>query len=133
MLTRILAAATLSFTLVACNGTQTTAEPDDAMDAMMAETSVRWTWTQTGIGPDEIPQNEIRLVDEDGNEKHMVVCNGVPAQSDIEESDTAVRCWWAGGGNDYAVFETDAGLSVQTRWVDEESGFGEWEELIVIK
>lgn len=128
MFKRFAAVAALSLMLAACNGTR-----DSDNERSMDGSVLRWTWEQTGTGPDEIPQYEIKLVDDASDEKHMVVCNGVPATQEIEESDTAVRCWWAGGGNDYAVFEVDGGYSVQTRWVDEESGFGEWEELIVVQ
>jgi len=98
---------------------------------------IRWTAQQTGVGEAEAPQMKLSLLN-DKTQKSLydTECAGtvsVDAVTDAEGNLTSMRCWWAGGGDDYAVFETENALSVRHRTVDEEAGYGEWEEVAVIR
>lgn len=95
--------------------------------------SVEWKSEQTGTGEFGEPQMNVTLVNSEGTVVVDEECIGVVSPIDLQEEAnvlTSVRCWWAGGGNDYlAATDANGNLTVKTRWVDEESGFGAWEEL----
>lgn len=95
--------------------------------------AVSWQSEQTSTGEFGEPQMNITLVDADGNVSADEECIGVVSPIDLPEEEhviDAVRCWWAGGGNDFVATTNPSGdLIVKTRWVDEESGFGEWEAI----
>ena len=95
--------------------------------------SVKWQSEQTGTGEFGEPQMNVTLVNSEGTVVVDEECIGVVSPIDLQEEAnvlTSVRCWWAGGGNDYlAATDANGKLTVKTRWVDEESGFGAWEEV----
>ncbi len=83
---------------------------------------------------DGIPQNKISLKTVATQEELFTTsCIGTTQVTDIadlSESPAYIRCWWAGGGDDYALFIGDAEKAViRHRTVDEEAGYGEWEDL----
>lgn len=129
MFTRRLATLSCTLLLAAC-AAQAPVETDDTANEPL---TVRWSWSQIDTGPDDIPVYEVKLIDGNDEARYVASCNGVVSTSTIEESDIAVRCWWAGGGEDFAVIDGDDGWTVQKRWVDEESGFGEWEEVAALQ
>lgn len=94
-------------------------------------------WVSTHIGADDqgIPEAklELKVVGSPDNVLYTTSCLGVPSSEQIQDAEgsiASVQCWWAGGGNQWAVFVGDAEqLTVKTRTVDEEVGYGEWETL----
>ncbi len=83
---------------------------------------------------DGIPQNRIALKVVGAKEElFSTTCIGTTQVADIAdlaESPAYIRCWWAGGGDDYALFIGEAEqATIRHRTVDEESGYGEWEDL----
>lgn len=97
---------------------------------------IQWKAVQTGDGSVEPPATHLILQNAETEEAlYEADCIGIAQMNAIQEEGViaSVRCWWAGGGDDYAVIDGDQILYVQHRWVDEEVGFGEWEEVSTIK
>jgi hypothetical protein len=128
----LLAALTLTLTACALQNIQ----PDE--DAQMMGKRVMMEWYAYNEGEDAmgIPQN--RLVLKTGGvdivELYETRCAGTTQVADIPDLDavssTYIRCWWAGGGEDFAVFIGEAeSATVRHRTVDEEAGFGPWKDL----
>ncbi len=93
-------------------------------------------WYAYAQGEDEngIPQNDLSLkVVGTKEELFTTSCAGTTQVADIAdlaESPAYIRCWWAGGGDDFAVFIGDAEqATIRHRTVDEEAGYGAWEDL----
>lgn len=92
--------------------------------------ALHWSWLQTGTGSVGQPINDLMLVEEkSGNTVGGTQCEGVVAATTDIPNALSIRCWWAGGGEDFAVMQSGSMLLVQKRYVDEESGFGPWETL----
>ena len=123
--------ATLS--LLACtaqtpsNGDTTSSHPS------MKRAAMEWTAVQTGTGESDMPEMEIVLqVAGTGEELYRTMCAGTTSTEaqDMEGSVASIQCWWAGGGDQYGVFIGDAEeATIRHRTVDEEAGFGAWEDL----
>lgn len=97
---------------------------------------IQWVATHTGADDQGIPESTLELkVVGSPNEVLYTTdeCLGVPSMEqlqDVEGSIASIQCWWAGGGDQWAVFVGDAEqLTVKTRTVDEEAGYGEWQDL----
>lgn len=131
---RLLPFAILALTLSACS------EPSPVThtkpDAPTAK-RVPMEWYAYSEGDDEngIPQNRLVLktAGEDRQELFVAECAGTTQVADIpdlSDSVSYIRCWWAGGGEDFAVFIGDAEqATIRHRTVDEESGYSDWEDL----
>lgn len=124
--------AGLALTLAACN-TQTTTDTDTP--SMGKRMPVEWVAVDTGekVGEGDMPVTKITLqVAATKEEIYSTSCMGTASteMQDVEGSIAAIQCWWAGGGDQYAAFVGDAEqLTVRHRTVDEESGFGAWEDV----
>lgn len=123
--------AALSFVLLlaACNMQQ---QPDGPAAKRMP---VMWTAEDAGMDENGMATTNIMLTTEgDAEMLFATTCNGTASTEnlDIEGSIASIQCWLPGGGDQYAVFVGDAEeLTIMHRTVDEEAGFGEWEEISV--
>ena len=113
---------------------------DNSMDTMPAgkRAAMEWQGEQTGTGEFDTPETTLKLVVTDsGEELFSTTCTGTfsPSTSEVEPFDGKVplsiaTCWWAGGGDEYGAFIGAADeLTIMHRTVDEEAGFGVWEEI----
>ncbi len=94
--------------------------------------SASYTWETKDIGTEDMPKTEVSLVDESGEVVYKTECTGTASEesmTDADDAETAIRCWFAGGGDDYAVFEADGEMVVRHRGVDEASGFSDWRDM----
>lgn len=96
--------------------------------------ALEWRTQDAGVNEMDIPQQQLSLmrIREGGREALFTTqCQGIASPSElIEGSLASIRCWWAGGGDDYAAFAAEGGtIEVKTRYVDEESGMGPWDVL----
>jgi hypothetical protein len=114
---KVLAIAAVTLALTACSSASSTTD------------GVKWTWTQTGTGSDGAPTQEIHLVNAQGATILTKSCTGTVSVLSPGANPTIVRCWWAGGGNDYALIIRGGKPVPQTRTVDEEAGEGEWQDI----
>ncbi len=131
--------ASLALALAACNSTATPGTNNASSSASSQQAAagkrmpMEWVSMQTGTGADGIPQNQLSLQVVGSEEKLFnILCNGVPSTNveNVDGSVATVQCWWAGGGDQYGVFVGDAEqLTVRHRTVDEEAGFGTWEDV----
>jgi hypothetical protein len=130
----LLPLAIISLALSAC------AEPSPVTHVQPDEPSagkrMAMEWYAYSQGEDEmgIPQNNLSLkVVSTSEVLFTTTCEGTTQVADIADladSVTYIRCWWAGGGEDFAVFIGEAEQAViRHRTVDEEGGYGEWEDL----
>ena len=118
---KLLFASAASLLLCACAA-------NEPLDTSMGSASPTWVAVQTGTGSDGLPLTTVKLVKGDiNNVLYGANCEGIISPVEIGGAETAVRCWWAGGGADFAAFKNGTGYLVRTRWVDEESGYGPWE------
>lgn len=133
-----LAVTVLALALGACGAQTDTTNTDTSSSSStnapaMKRAAMEWVAVETDAGTDgTAPKNTITLrVAGTQEEIYSTTCAGVPSTDvQIDGSVASVRCWFAGGGDDYAVFIGDAEqLTVRHRTVDEEGGFGEWEDL----
>lgn len=94
--------------------------------------AMEWRFEQTGTAEYDMPITKLTLVVSSTDVVlYQTTCNGTASidVQDVEGSVASIQCWWAGGGDQYGVFITDAEvLTVRHRTVDEEAGFGPWEE-----
>lgn len=124
----LLSLAGLTFALCAC--AQTT---PDTNEPVAKRAAMEWTATETSIDENGTPQVALVLqVVGSTDEIFRTTCTGTTSteMQDMEGSVASIQCWWAGGGDQYGVFVGDAEkLSIRHRTVDEEAGFGAWEEL----
>lgn len=129
---KLLAAAGLTLLLAACN-TQAPVTDNDSSAPAAKRAAMEWTSEQTGTGEYDMPITTITLmVPSTGDVIYTTTCNGTASFEGevIEGSVASIQCWWAGGGDQYAVFVGEAEeLTVRHRTVDEEAGFGEWEDV----
>jgi hypothetical protein len=111
---------TVSFALAACtqaNGQLPTEKIGD----------LQWTAAMTGEGTTGEPHTKVTLVDaSDGSELYSAECIGTISENPTPGAKLSVMCWWAGGGEEFAVFDSGSTLSLKHRYVDEESGYTEW-------
>lgn len=126
---------TLALVLGACatqTNTSPTSDTSNSSSPAMKRMAMEWTSQQTGTGSDGIPQNKLILRTQGTNDVLFTTsCNGVPSTSmqDVPGSVVSIQCWWAGGGEQFGVFVGDAEeITVRHRTVDEEGGFGSWED-----
>ncbi|HVW66224.1 MAG TPA: hypothetical protein VHA78_00665 [Candidatus Peribacteraceae bacterium] len=92
---------------------------------------LKWNHVQTGTGTYNSPITQLMLT-ESGGTKALATqtCTGIAGDAtDITGALAAVRCWWAGGGDDYAAFASGTGFIIRHRTLDEEAGAGEWREI----
>jgi hypothetical protein len=95
---------------------------------------MQWQWKQVGTGASSEPQMHLQLVDTTKNNSvfYETDCTGVVSQAPadvIAGTLGGVRCWWAGGGDDYVAVMNGDALVIRHRTVDEESGYGQWTEI----
>lgn len=97
--------------------------------------AMEWVTTNTGemVGEGDMPSNKITLQVQGSGEKiYSTNCFGTTSteMQDVEGSVASIQCWWAGGGDQYGVFIGEAEkMTIKHRTVDEEAGFGVWEEV----
>jgi hypothetical protein len=127
--------AVCSLMLVACNA-QTPATDTGTSDQPVAAKRVPMEWNAYAMPEkDGIPQNTLKLktVEPVRQTLFETTCAGTTQVADIADlADSAayIRCWWAGGGDDFAVFIEDSEKAViRHRTVDEQAGYGDWEDL----
>jgi hypothetical protein len=106
-------------------------------DTRPAGEQVMMEWKMEPFGQDtDTPQTHIMLVNSGTDETLFETnCTGTASTegiTDVEGSMASVRCWWAGGGDDYAVFDDADGHIVRHRTVDEEAGMGAWTDIQII-
>ncbi len=94
---------------------------------------VEWNVSQIDKNADGMPVMALTLkLSETGEALFHATCNGTTstANLNIDGSIASIQCWWAGGGDQYAVFVDSAEkLVVKHRTVDEQAGFGAWQEV----
>jgi len=116
--------------LAACTSQTDTTMDNDSSAPAAKRAAMEWTSEQTGMSESDMPITTITLgVPATGDVIYTTTCNGTASTElqDIEGSVASIQCWWAGGGDQYAVFVGEAEeLTVRHRTVDEEAGFGEW-------
>lgn len=125
--------AGLTLALCACNaqapGIDVTPPQPTAKRAAM-----EWYAYNTGE-KDGIPQNTLKLktATTSRDELFTTTCVGttlVEGVQDMDDSVASIQCWWAGGGDQFGVFIGDGEQAViRHRTVDEEAGYGKWEDL----
>lgn len=124
--------AVVALALAACTQTPATNTATDT-PSMAKRVPMEWVSQQTGTGSDGIPENKLVLRAQGSTEElFSTTCNGTVSTDvqDVPGSVNSAQCWWAGGGDQYGVFIGDAEeLTVRHRTVDEESGFGSWEDM----
>lgn len=126
--------AGLSVALCACTSSSSTKTETTAPQAGK-RIPMEWSARNTGTNAQGIPQNRLtlNLTNLTRDELYRTECEGttlVQGIPDLENSAAYIQCWWAGGGDQYAVFIGDAEQGViRHRTVDEEAGYGEWEDL----
>ncbi len=128
--------AGLALSLAACN-TQTPATNTNTNTVSSTpapkRAAMEWVAIETGTDASGMPSNKLSLrVQGTEQELFATSCNGTASTSvqDVAGSMATIQCWWAGGGDQFGVFIGDAEmLSIRHRTVDEEAGFGAWEEV----
>lgn len=134
---RILLAA-LTLSLVACTQqipTVDVAAPTPPPPAAAKRAPMEWYAYDMGMNENGIPQNTLILKANTSQREELFTteCAGTTQVADIADladSVSYIRCWWAGGGEDFAVFIGDAEkATIRHRTVDEEVGYGKWEDL----
>lgn len=129
---KLFRALPLLLVLAACaSGSNTANNADGEENPAMTGPTYHWDQNQTGTGDNDEPLVELNLLDEDNESQFTAECVG-PAftegvAADVPGVQTAIRCWWAGGGDDYAVIDMSGSLVIRHRTVDEEAGYGPWE------
>lgn len=124
----------LSLTLAACTAPANNTADTPSMGKRMP---MEWVATDTGekVGEGDMPVTKITLqVQGTGEEIYSTSCMGTASTEvqDVAGSVASIQCWWAGGGDQYGVFVGDAEqLTVRHRTVDEEAGYGSWEDVPV--
>lgn len=128
--------ASVALALAACAPqTNTVDNSTSSAPSMGKRAAMQWVATDTGekIGEGDMPATKITLkVESTGEELYSTTCMGVAStdMQDVEGSVASIQCWWAGGGDQYGVFVGDAEqLTIKHRTVDEEAGFGAWEDV----
>lgn len=120
----------LTLSLIAC---APQAIQPDTEAPMGKRAAMEWQATPTGADETGMPETTLTLTVPSMNlELFTTTCSGIASTEvqDMEDSVADVQCWWAGGGDQYGVFIGEAEQAVvRHRTVDEEAGFGEWEDL----
>lgn len=124
--------------LVACTQqTPPTTNTDTPSTPPVAAKRAPMEWYAYDQGTDEqgIPQNKLILKANTAQREDLFTtsCAGttqVTDLPDLADSVAYIQCWWAGGGDQYAVFIGEAEkATIRHRTVDEEAGYGAWEDL----
>lgn len=130
--------AGLALALCACSTQSPIIDTSTPPDTMGKRIPVEWSARNTGEDANGIPQNTLTLnvMNDTRDELYKTECVGttlVQGVTDLDGSVAYIQCWWAGGGDQFAVFTGEGeAMTVRHRTVDEESGFGEWEDLKVL-
>jgi hypothetical protein len=105
-----------------------TAQVEKKADAPAAAPG-QLSWSFEEIAPQDeasAPQTKVTLTAEGNGQKYEVgtyngSCSVIEGSSWqlLEGEKTGVICWWAGGGNEIAVFEEDGKLVVKTGDIEE--------------
>lgn len=128
----------LSLALLACNTQQTQPIANDHQATSKApvaakRTPMEWWAEKTGEDAYGMPHNKVTVRTTPGTILYETECNGttlVEDVPDLEDSIAYMQCWWAGGGDQFAIFMEDGEKAViRHRTVDEETGYGRWEDL----
>jgi hypothetical protein len=123
----------LSLTLAACTSQPASNTATTNAPSMGKRMPMEWVSVQTGTGTDGIPQNKLMLQTADTKQViATTTCTGTTSTNvqGVDGSTNTIQCWWAGGGDQYGVFVGDAEkLTVRHRTVDEEGGFGTWQDV----
>lgn len=127
--------AVLTLTMVACAPQANRPDIDVEQPTAAKRTPVEWYAYDMGDDEQGIPQNKLVLkaVSPTRDELFETACAGttlVQGVPDLDESVAYIQCWWAGGGDQFAVFIEDGEKAIiRHRTVDEEAGYGRWEDL----
>lgn len=128
----------LTLALIACNAQQTPTINVDTPElpppsAAAKRAPMEWWAEKTGEDAYGMPHNKITVRTTPGTILYETECNGttlVEDVPDLEDSVAYMQCWWAGGGDQFAIFIEDGEKAViRHRTVDEEAGYGRWEDL----
>lgn len=128
--------AGLTLTLIACNAQKpvinTTVDTNEQPTAAK-RAPMEWWAEKTGEDAYGMPQNKLTVRTNPGTILFETTCNGttlVDGVPDLDDSVAYIQCWWAGGGDQFAIFIEDGEKAVvRHRTVDEEAGYGKWEDL----
>lgn len=126
-------------------------DPRDADDFAVMERYTRpdftWRVENTPNYEETMPHQKVYLNVKDNSKNdsyeagESMGCTGTPDTATQEASATTMtRCWFAGGGDDYAVFEESGIYVLKHRWTQESGGpevnadpEGPWEVVTTIK
>lgn len=129
----LLVFAGLSLALCACNAQAPVSDTNGDTPVAAKRAGMEWQFEQTGEDASGMPETTLRLVVPSMNVGlFTTTCSGIASTDvqDMEDSVADVQCWWAGGGDQYGVFIGDGEkATIRHRTVDEEAGYGEWEDV----
>ncbi len=133
--------AALTFVLCACNA-QTPAAVNIDTSVVNSDTTsasgslaIEWWAKNMGNNSNGAPHNilTLRPVSHSGDVLYRTECDGttlVQGVQDMGDSIASIQCWWAGGGDQFGVYiDEKEQILIRHRTVDEEVGYGEWEDL----
>lgn len=139
MMKHSLLLSAITIALVACSSKQIPAINVDSPkappspSAAAKRTQMEWWAVKTGEDAYGMPHNNITVRTTPGTILFETECNGttlVQDVPDLEDSVAYMQCWWAGGGDQFAIFIEDGEKAViRHRTVDEEAGYGKWQDL----
>lgn len=127
---KLLTLTGLILVVTACNAPR--APNPNAPQPSAKRAAMAWTTVNAGEDSTGIPQTTIILSISGGAELYRTNCTGTASTQaqGLEETVAGIQCWYAGGGDQYAVFVGEnEKATLRHRTVDEVAGFGTWENV----